>query len=68
MPPTTPSRFPKVTLKDDQRFIGYLIARYVDSDGRDTDDYCVSVSNPGSTKLRGDVRLPAHKLEIIHGV
>lgn len=59
------SHFPKVSLKTDPTFVGYLIARYVDDDGQDTDDYCVSVSKPGRTDLRGDVRLPGDHLEVI---
>src|SRR5512139_2969128 len=57
--------FPKVTLKDDAAFVGYLIARYVDDDGQNTNDYCVAVSKPGSTTLRGDVRLPGDRIEVI---
>lgn len=57
-----PTRFPQITLKDDQTFVGYLIARYVDDDGQATSDFCVSVSKPGNTKLRGDIRLPGDRI------
>ena len=60
---STSTRFPPVTLKDDPAFLGYVVGRYIDDDGQDTDDYCVSVSKPGKTKLRGDVRLPAARIE-----
>jgi len=64
-PSTGPSRFPLVTLIDDPQFRGYVFARYVDGEDNNTGELAVDVSNPGHTELRGCVRLPLERLEVV---
>ena len=57
--------YPRVTLKTDDGFVGYSFGRYYDADGNDTGCLMVSVSQPGSTDLRGCVHLPADQLVVL---
>jgi hypothetical protein len=65
-PNTSPHPYyPLVTLTDDPQFRGYAFGRYYDAAGRDTGCLCVSVSQPGSTGLRGCQNIPLKRIEVI---
>jgi hypothetical protein len=57
--------YPLVRLKDDPTFRGYAFGRYITSDGEETNEVVVSVSDPGNTKLTGCIHIDRERLEVI---
>jgi len=56
-----------VTLVDDAEFLGYVVGRMVDGDGRPTGQVMLSISNPGKTGLRGNRAIAIERLVPLNG-